>query len=518
MSSLLFQSISQYRSPLYETARNVLRSRNNQATKAEQLGKQLQQARAELKELKEELRHCREQLHEQRRQCQLQQARADALHKQTNRLPSDLPLKHHSFGPKMIALCLNLSNQIGFRPTAKALKMIFEFLGIDDKTPTWSAIRTWSCRAGVALLKEPVEAADDWIWFVDHSCQIGQHRALQILGIRASDLPPAGETLGLEKMRSLAVSIKTTWTWDDVRQEYQSLAERIGTPRYVLTDGAKELRETVDVLQKPGKKVTVLRDFKHCAANVFAKQIGKSERFLSFRKRWGQTRSAVQQTELGCFTPPAQKEKARFMNLGPTLRWASMILYHLDHPDSEARKGISESRFNEKLGWVGAYRDDILCWRRCQSIIQTSLRLINREGLSVGTSERLREELVQLKRNEPWDCQTSDAMCKELVAVVEADESKLSQGERTWQSTENLESAFGQYKRLEGQHSKGGLTSLSAAMGTVLCNWTAERVRKLLPTVTVKEVRQWVQQQLGCTLTAKRKLAYQEAANSSGEQ
>lgn len=515
MAALLFQFVSQYRSSIYETARNLLRSRNNQFAKVQELRKQICEVRSAAEELKDKMRRTSEELHETRRQLKLQQDRADELQMRANRLPSDLPLKHHSFGVKMIALCLNLSNKIGFRPTEQALKMTFEFLEIPDKPPTWSTIRTWSCRAGVALLNEPVEVADDWIWFVDHSCQIGQHKALQILGIRASELPSSGETLPLEKMRSLAVSIKTKWTWDDVRKEYEKLAERMGTPRYVVTDGAKELWETVDVLQNRGKEVIVLRDFKHYAATVFKKLIGKSDRFLAFRKQWGQTRSAVQQTELGYFTPPAQKETARFMNLGPTLSWASMMLYHLDHPDSQARQGISESRMDEKLGWVQDYREDIQCWSRCQSIIQTSLRLINREGLSAGTSLRLSEELARLRLRHSWDCETSDAMCKELVTFVLREESKLNHDERTWISTENLESAFGQFKRLEGQHSKGGLTSLSAAMGTVLCRWTPQRVRELLPTVSTKQVDQWVKQELGCTLAAKRKLAYREAANSS---
>ncbi|KAA1259493.1 hypothetical protein LF1_20270 [Rubripirellula obstinata] len=516
MVQLLFQSVSRYRSSLYETARNLLRSRNNQFAKVQRLQKQLGEARVEAERLKNEWQRTNDDLHEARRQLKQQQDRADQLQERTNRLPSDLPLKHHCFGPKMIALCLNLSNKIGFRPTEQALKMTFEFLGIPDKPPTWSTIRKWSCRAGVALLKEPVEAADDWIWFVDHSCQIGQDKAMQILGVRAGELPSPGETLPLEKMRPLAVSIKTRWTWDDVRKEYAQLAKRIGTPRYIVTDGAKELWETVDVLQKPDKEVIVLRDFKHYAANVFKRSIGKSDRFLAFRKQWGQTRSAIQQTELGYFTPPAQKEKARFMNLGPTLRWASMILYHLDRPGSKTRKTISESRMNEKLGWVRTYRDDIQCWSRCQSIIQTSLRLINRVGLSAGTSLRLKEELTQLKVRHSWDCSTSDAMCEELVSFALAEESKLKDDERTWISTENLESGFGQFKRLEGQHSKGGLTSLSAAMGTVLCHWTPQRVRELLPTVSTKQVDQWVTQELGSTLAAKRKLAYQEAANSSG--
>ena len=166
---------------------------------------------------------------------------------------------------------------------------------------------------------------------------------------------------------------------------------------------------------------------------------------------------------------------------------------------------------NEKLGWVRGYRGDLQCWTRCQRVLQTSLRLINRHGLSAGTSQKLKEELDRLRVDDSWDCGTSSSMANQLVAFVQDEESKLAAGERTWLSTENLESAFGQFKRLEGQHSKGGFTSLASAMPTVLCRWTSARVHQLLPTVTTQQLNSWVEKELGWTLGAKRKLAYQES-------
>jgi len=233
--------------------------------------------------------------------------------------PSDLPLPHHSFGPKMIALCLNLCKAIGFRPTEAALKIIFECLGIETKIPSWSSMRIWACRVGVASLQQLLESADDWIWMADHSNQIGTEKVLQILGIRASHLPEPGQTLSREKMTVLAVIPGKDWKCEDVRREYKKLAMRIGAPRYLITDGAVELFESADTLQNKGEKTIVLRDMKHLAANVFEKLIGKSERFTSYLSELGRTRSRIQQTELSHFTPPPQKQKARFMNLGPTL-------------------------------------------------------------------------------------------------------------------------------------------------------------------------------------------------------
>ena len=512
--SLFFNSVGQYRSSLYETARNLLRSRNSQAKRAEEQAEQSRKVNSLNERLVKELQNAKKQHAQILQQLRQQEQENEELRKQPVTLPSDLPLPHHTYGPKMISLCLNLCKQVGFRPAETALKIVFEWLGIDAEIPSWDSIRLWSCRVGIAQLQKPVEQADDWIWMADHSNQIGMEKVLQILGIRASQLPPPGQTLRLQDMRVLAVVPGTSWKREDVRREYDKLAKRIGVPRFLLTDGAVELRETAEVLETPGKKLTVLRDMKHYAANTFEKLIGKSDRFGQYLSQLGRTRSTIQQTELSHFTPPPQKPKARFMNLGPTLRWGQMISHHLSDCHSQSRRGVTAQRMNEKLGWVREFREDLAGWSRCEQVVQVSLEFINQQGVYRGASAKLKELLDRLESEHPHHCEQSATMAAKLLEFLKESEAELGPGERAWLSTENLESSFGLFKRLEGQHSKGGFTSLVAAMPMLLTDWTAELVRKSLPKVSVKKMKQWVREQLGTTLTSKRVTAYHEFASA----
>ena len=321
---IFVETVGQYKSTWYETARNLFRSRNTHRARAERQTQQAKELRQENEQLRRELRQS-EQRHDQTQQLLLQQQQEnEQLRQQPIKLPPDLPLPNHSYGPRMIALCMNLSKDMGFRPAETALRIVFNWLRIDAKIPSFSSIRIWMCCAGIAQLQMPIEG-DDWIWLSDHSNQIGQEKILEIIGIRASDLPQPGETLPLDKMRVLANIPGIRWTKEDVGREYEKLAGRIGMPKSVVTDSASELRESVDVLENKEKKPILLRDMKHYAANVFEKLIGKDERFQSYLSQLGQTRSHVQQTELGHFTPAAQKPKARFINLGPSLRWGKMV-------------------------------------------------------------------------------------------------------------------------------------------------------------------------------------------------
>ena len=415
----------------------------------------------------------------------------------------------------MISMCLNLCKAVGFRPSETAIKIIFDWIGIDAKVPSWDSIRCWACRVGVAQLKQLPEQTEGMLWMADHSNQIGQEKVLQILGIAVSKLPPPGQTLSRQDMQVLAVIPGKDWTREDVRREYEKLAKRIGAPRYLLTDGAVELFESADVLEKPGEKLTLLRDMKHVAANTFEKLIGKEARFTEYLSLLGKTRSRIQQTELSHFTPPPQKPKARFMNLGPTLRWGQMVSHHLSDQHSQGRQGITAARMNDKLGWVREYRDDLVKWNRCQEVMQASLKFINHQGLCRGSAVALTGALDSLMSGWEVRCELSEQMASSLIDFVRESESILGEGERVWLSTENLESSFGMFKRLEGQHSKGGFTSLIAAMPMLLIDWTPELVRERLIAVSVKQMKAWVDENLGTTLASRRVTAYREFTASA---
>jgi hypothetical protein len=509
---LLFNSVSQYSSNLYEVARGLLRSRKRQAQRAETREQINHKLRRKNEQLEKQLQTAREKLNQSQQLLLKEQHENQILRQQPVKLPNDLPLPHHYFGPKMISLCLNLSNRIGFRATETALRVTFDWLGIETKIPSHDSIRIWSMRVGIAKLQQPVETADDRSWLADHSNQIGTEKVLQILGIRAKDLPERGQTLSHKDMQVLAVVAGKNWKREDVRREYDRLAQRVGAPRFLLTDGAVELRDSADVLEKPGRKPILLRDLKHVAANIFENLIGNSEPFAKFLSKLGRTRSAIQQTELSHFTPPAQKPKARFMNLGPTLRWGLMVSYHLSHHHSVSRQEIAAKRMNEKLGWLRNFREELAAWNRCQQVMQTCLKFTNTQGVYCGAAADLEQLLLAQAKEHGQLCELSATMREKLIEFVKTSEAELLPNERAWLSTENLESAFGLFKRLEGQHSKGGFTSLIAAMPTLLTHWTPALVRECLQTTSVKQMKQWLKENLPKTLNAKRQIAYREFA------
>ena len=189
---------------------------------------------------------------------------------ESRRWPDDPPLAGHGDGVKMMSLCVNVARRVGLRAAEAVLKIVFDWLGIAASVPSWTAIRTWMRRLGVAALEEPPEPADDGVWLADHSHQIGPEKVLVVWGVRASQRPPPGTPLRHEDVPVLAVQPGTTWMTADVAAVYESLAARQGAPRAVLSDGAAELRDAAEVLRKSRPDTIVPGDFKHRAVNVLS--------------------------------------------------------------------------------------------------------------------------------------------------------------------------------------------------------------------------------------------------------
>jgi hypothetical protein len=500
-----------FKSPARLVVRFLFQSRETQKAKLEKRNAELTEAKEQLRNSRLRERQLEKQLDEQARRIEeLEQELAD-IRAQPIQLPDDPKLPHHSFGAKMISMCCNLSVAIGFRPAEKALEIFWEYLQLDTKRPVFETMRTWLQRVGVArLMLDSVEKKDgQLVWFVDHSCKVGTEKVLAILGMRLEDLPPPGTPLKHENLITLLAAAGESWKREDVAQQYQQLIQQVGAPLAINSDAAVELQEPALALKNGDQAVLVQTDPKHRLASIIQSEMGKDERFLEFLKKLGQTRVAIQQTELSHFTPPKQKTKARFMNLQNTIRWAEMVQWHLSNPRSSARAGIESSRMNEKLDWLRGFRKDVQCWARCLDVVSVTLKLINKEGLSVGSTRRLKTRFDKLEL-----CATSRKVMKRTLEFIRASEKNLKslkiKGLRVPMSTEVLESLFGRYKQLEGQHSQGGFTSLLASFATLLKPITADEIKNAFAQVSTTKMKEWVKQQLGDTLQSKKNQAYAE--------
>jgi len=499
-----YEKVKEFKSPAHVIPAFLLRSRETQVANNCRLREEIAELNAQLNQQAQQLRQKQQTINTLKEQAAELENERDAARQSVN-LPEDQPLGTHGYGRRMISLAVNLARSVGLRGAARVLRLFFDWLGVGQDTPTRTSIRNWLQRLGIAELQQPLKPNEDLVIMVDHSNQIGTEKVLVALGVNTSALPEPGKALTHKDVRVLEVKPGSQWKTANMEQEYEELADRYGTPRAVLVDGAVELRDGAKCLENRRSDTIVLRDFKHYAANAMKSLLGNDERFQEIGGKLGATRSAIQQTELAHLTPRIPKQKARFMNLASKIGWMSMIAWLLKTPDATARKGISDQRMQDKLGWVEEYTDDIPVWQECQDVVSVSLTFINEQYLFKGAADALRSVI-----GNSLEYDKSKELAKRLIDFVHDSEQQLRDGERLPMSTEILESTFGLYKQLERQHSKSGFTSLLACLPALLKPNTPQEVTDAFQRVSAKGVKAWVKKRFGSTVTSRRQAAYAE--------
>lgn len=406
-----------------------------------------------------------------------------------------------------LVLRLVLDAGVSLRAVPRVLATISEALGLSLPVPCWTTGRLWLLRLGHAMLTAPREQGDDWAWLIDHSVQIGKDKCLVILGIRLRDLPEPGESLRHEDVELIELKPAKSWTRPQVNEALERAAVRTGiTPRVIISDHGSDLSGGIVLFQQRHPQTADIYDAKHKAACLLKRELENNPRWQEFQTRVGQTRCAVQQTELAFLTPPAPKPKARFMNLGPQLSWAKHVLAVLREPQTVA-KFAQTARLEEKVGWINAFEADVIEWLQWQQVVEVTVTEVNCQGIFRGGSAKLKKQLSQL------DALGNSAryLADELVQFVRSEELQTRPGERFPGSTEILESSFGKFKQLEKQQSRGGFTQLLLGFGAMLTRVTTDVVREAMRRSRTTDIRQWAAETLGITLFGQRKLAFASA-------
>ena len=129
------------------------------------------------------------------------------------------------------------------RSVPRLFGILYGTLEPHSVVPEASSVRWWLLRLGLYALREPLPQADDWVYIIDHSVQIGTVKVCLILGIRLSDLPYPRRALRHEDMRVIAVIPVQTSTGKIVAAQLEQGSLRTGIPRQIVSDGGSDVKK-----------------------------------------------------------------------------------------------------------------------------------------------------------------------------------------------------------------------------------------------------------------------------------
>ncbi len=344
-----------------------------------------------------------------------------------------------------------------------------------------------------------------WIWLVDHSIQMGTTKVLVIAGVLQEKLPPIGQALTLRDLEPLAVLPVTTSNGPVVDQQLQDVVRLTGVPRAILADQGSDLKAGMRTFCKRYRKTTQLVDIKHKVASLLKKHLNETNAWANFCTQAAACKRELQQSELALLAPPNQRSKSRYMNADILTKWAMRKLRLLRKRKSTLKKiGVVRDDVKRELGWLEIYRPLIKDWAAAVQIGDKATAMIRTTGYYRGATKKVKRDLRGLSTGP-----ISRTMRRDVLAFIgdQETQAKLQPSERLPGSTEAIESLFGKYKHIEGDHASQGFTALVLAIAAVLGETTIDVVHSAMTTVKTVDVINWARLHLGRTLgSMKRRL------------
>jgi hypothetical protein len=419
--------------------------------------------------------------------------------------------QHYPVGVVFLFVTLVVRASVSMRGTARVLAVMHDLCGLALAVPDWTTGRGWLLRVGYYKLTRPKEVADDWVWFIDHSCQTGAQQCLVILGLRLRDLPLPGECLRLEHLEPLEVLPVRSSTQAAVAEQLTAVIAKTGVPRAIVRDGGADLQGGVRLFRSQYPQTADVDDIKHKTATLLRHVLEADERWGAFNRQVGTTKCQVQQTELAFLAPPSQRQKARYMNLAELVRWGVETLDLLERQPAEVRQRVTAERLEAKLGWLRPYRAALAEWSELLAVATVAENCVRLQCLYVGAG-------WDLARRRPPGLAYASArqLWQEIVKHVAQQAAQVRVGERLPASTEALESCFGKLKQLEKEHNRSGFTGLLLGLGAVMSRTTMEVVQAAQEHCPLKNVWRWCKEKLGDTVQTQRRLAYATCATEDG--
>lgn len=414
-----------------------------------------------------------------------------------------VPYHTYTVGHALLFVSLVLSAATSLRGASCVLTLIMTFFQLPLLSPSWFTGRLWLLRVGYYKLTRPKEAAEDWVWMVDHTVQIGAEKCFVILGVRLSALVTHERCLSHEDVEPIALCPVQQSNGAVVYQQLEDSIPKTGSPREIIGDQGSDLKAGVERFCQQHPATCYVYDIKHKTAGVLHHELHEDPRWQEFTRLAAHTKQRVQQTALAFLAPPNQRTKARYMNLESLLRWGHATLRFLDTQPREPRSDLDQQRLAETLGWLQEFREALTVWHELLQIIEATESFVRHHGVYRGAYRALRALLRPLAQSA-----RTTKVSHHLLAFVAEQSLQAKPRERLLGSSEVIESVFGKLKRLEQDQSNGGFTGLLLSIGAMVSTTTQEIVQKALETVSTKDVRDWCKQKLGQSVQAKRKAAF----------
>jgi len=407
--------------------------------------------------------------------------------------PLERPPRGHRYPVQVIgrAVHLVLATNSTLRAAAQCFSVLEQAL-----TPSFWAIRLWVLRLGLFELQRAKPLASDWVFIVDGTIALGQHKALVILGVRLEQMRRRGFNLGHQDVVTLGLKILTRCDGPTVQAELEAAAQQVGEPRAVVSDAGGDVKKGVSLFQQAHPEVDWNYDLTHRLARLLEKELGPASWWSEFLTRVGQCRQGCQQTAWSHLLPPAQRTKARWFNLEPLVRWGLQVVAY------GRREAVVDDKFAALFGWLPAFEKRLEEARQMVRLMKAVCGIIKHQGINARQVKLCAQRIGQIAKTEQ-----SRKFGKQVLEFLHEQLSHVKPGETLLGSSDVIESVFGKYKALVERSPLKAITATVLMVAALTSERTPAVIRAAMETVGAADVAAWFAANGEPTLLAKRRAA-----------
>lgn len=400
-----------------------------------------------------------------------------------------------------LALVLRAGTRL--QRVADVLALHWNWCRLEVRVASFYAVRLWLLRLGLYQLTRPKTHADDWMWIVDHTMQLGERKCLIIVGLRQSAWDAENRVLSHEDVDLIDVVPVTESNGKVVYQQLKGAATKTGVPRAIVSDEGRDLHGGIELFRKAHPTTTWLYDIKHKTACLLKHALAADASWPTFTEKVHHFKQQVSLTALAALAPPQQRSKARYMNVDVLVDWAKESLLRLDCPRALRKAGIAPRQAEEKLGWLRKFAPQVQRWGEMLAVVGAAEQYVRHEGIHRKAGEELAARL-------PKPASTAARrLRKQLLEFVEAESQQAREGERLLGSSEVLESIIGKFKHVAGERGQHGLTGMVLSLGALVGKQAVATVQAAMTEITTPAVWNWCRSHLGPTVQSARQRLHQ---------
>jgi hypothetical protein len=424
------------------------------------------------------------------------------------------PVAGHQFGASLMSLFVDLVLKVATsqRAAAGVLQRVAPYIPGLPRVPCANSGRLWLMRLGLYELLRKKEVAKDWVWIMDHTVQLGPHKCLVIVGVRLSAWRQKKAPLEHEDLSLLKLVPMEQSTAAAVAEQLEATRQEMGVvPAAVLSDEGAELKSGMALFHQQSAQTRRVRhvfDIKHKVAILLKRELHHDASWQSFVTHTNRTKLQTTLTDLAFLVPPSLRTKARYMNLDTLVAWGSRALAYLDAPQDILGRTVDRKKLQAKLGWLCEYRSALAAWAELLAIAEQAIGYVRRKGYHRRAAKELKTRLFSRVRT-PGGRRLQVA----IVEFLKEQAKGIKKGQHWLGSSEVLESLLGKYKRIQGTHSKGGMTGSLLNIGAAVLRKTSATIQDALALVPVAAVQKWIRENLGLTISAQQAIAFQGNKN-----